>query len=173
MSLKNMTGRAAWIFYEENFDVDRIVGIQNIKVTDIQELARAAMSEYDPNFAQKVKAGDFLIGGANFGYGHPHYPPMKAMRHLGVAGVIADSFSPGFWRGEISMGFPLIPCPGIVDEVRRWQEITVDWEANLVRIHETGRELVIEPLSLADRRMLETGGLLPYLKTSLAQKAGA
>ena len=173
MALKNMTGRVAWIFSEESFDVDQIVGIKNIKITDIQELARVAMSEYDADFAQTVKAGDLLVGGVNFGYGHPHYPPMKAMRHLGVAGVIADSFSPGFWRGEISMGFPLIPCPGIVDAVHRWQEVAVDWGANVVRIPETGRELEIEPLSLADSRMLEMGGLLPYLKASLAEEAGA
>ncbi len=68
---------------------------------------------------------------------------------------------------------PLIPCPGIVDAVHRWQEITVDWGANVVRIPETGRELEIEPLSLADSRMLEMGGLLPYLKASLAEEAGA
>ena len=169
MSLKKMTGRVAWIFPEENFDVDQIVGIKNIKITDIQQLAQVAMSEYDPTFAQAVKAGDFLIGGVNFGYGHPHYPPMKAMRHLGIAGVIADSFSPGFWRGEISMGFPLIPCPGIVDAVKRWQELTVDWEANVVHILETSRDLAIEPLSMADSRMLEMGGLLPYLKASIAE----
>ena len=173
MSLKNMTGRVAWIFSEENFDVDQIVGIENIKITDIQELARVAMSGYDPGFAQTVKAGDFLVGGDNFGYGHPHYPAMKAMRHLGVAGVIAESFSPGFWRGEISMGFPLIPCPGIVEAVRPWQEVTVDWAANVVRILESGRELEIEPLSLADSQMLETGGLLPYLKASLVKEVKA
>ena len=173
MSLHNMTGRVAWIFSEENFDVDQIVGIENIKITDIQELARVAMSAYDPDFAKTVKSGDFLVGGANFGYGHPHYPAMKAMRHLGLAGAIADSFSPGFWRGEISMGFPLIPCPGIVEAVERWQEVAVDWAAGVVRILETGRELEIEPLSLADSRMLEMGGLLPYLKASLAEEAGA
>jgi 3-isopropylmalate/(R)-2-methylmalate dehydratase small subunit len=173
MALKNMTGRVAWIFSEENFDVDQIVGIKNIKITDIEELARVAMSAYDPGFAQAVKAGDFLVGGTNFGYGHPHYPPMKAMRHLGVAGVIAESFSPGFWRGEISMGFPLVPCPGITAAVHRWQEVSVDWKANLVRIPEANRELAIEPLSLADSEMLEMGGLLPYLKASLAREAGA
>ena len=71
------------------------------------------------------------------------------------------------------MGFPLIPCPGIVDVVERWQEVAVDWAAGVVRILETGRELEIEPLSLADSRMLEMGGLLPYLKASLAEEAGA
>jgi hypothetical protein len=62
---------------------------------------------------QKVQPGDLLVGNHNFGYGHPHYPPMIGMRHLGIAGVIAESFSPGYWRGEIAMGFPQVICPGI------------------------------------------------------------
>ena len=170
MTLQDMTGRAAWIFGEENFDVDQIVGIKNIKITDIQELARAAMAEYDPEFGRHVKPGDWLVGGLNFGYGHPHYPPMKAMRHLGIQGVIAESFSPGFWRGEISMGFPLVPCPGIVGAVERWQSLTVKWQAGLVLNLDTGVQLEMEPLSRADRKMLETGGLIPYLKVELAQE---
>jgi 3-isopropylmalate/(R)-2-methylmalate dehydratase small subunit len=56
-----------------------------------------------------VRLGDLLVGNHNFGYGHPHYPPMKAMRHMGIAGVIV--VPPGYWRGEISMGFPQVSCP--------------------------------------------------------------
>jgi 3-isopropylmalate/(R)-2-methylmalate dehydratase small subunit len=169
MGLRNLRGRVAWIFPEDNFDVDQIVGIKNIKITDIEELAQVAMSSYDPEFAKSIKPGDLLVGGANFGYGHPHYPPMRAMRHLAIAGVIAESFSPGFWRGEISMGFPLISCPGILRAVERWHEITVDWSKNIVHNHSNGRDLPFEPLTQAELEMLETGGLVPYLKKSLTR----
>lgn len=111
MALKNLRGRVAFIFDEINFDVDQIVGVKNIKITDIDELAQAAMQAYDPDFRTEVKPGDVIVGNHNFGYGHPHYPPMRAMRHLGISGVIAKSFSPGYWRGEISMGFPQASCP--------------------------------------------------------------
>ena len=172
MSLPNLRGRVAWIFEEENFDVDQIVGVKNIKITNVAELAALAMAEYDPGFAASVKPGDVIVGAGNFGYGHPHYPPLRALRHLGVCAVVAQSFSPGFWRGEISMGTPLVPCPGIVAAVRRWDEIEVDWEAGELRNLTQGSRLPIEPLARADRAMLEAGGLVNYLKREI-QTAGA
>jgi 3-isopropylmalate/(R)-2-methylmalate dehydratase small subunit len=162
----NLRGRVAFVFDEINFDVDQIVGVKNIKITDIEELALAAMQSYDPGFRDKVKPGDILVGNHNFGYGHPHYPPMRAMRHLGITGVVAESFSPGYWRGEISMGFPQASCPGILGLVERWDEIEVDWQANEVRNLTRGASLPMEPLSFADHEMLDAGGLLPYLKRS-------
>ena len=164
MPLPNLRGRVAWIFTEENFDVDQIVGVKNIKITDVAELAKLAMQGYDPAFSTSVQPGDLVIGAGNFGYGHPHYPPLRALRHLGIAGVIAESFSPGFWRGEISMGTALVPCPGILQRVRRWDEVEVDWDAGVVRNHTNAGSLPFEPLSAADRDMLETGGLVPYLQ---------
>lgn len=164
MALENLRGRVAFIFEEENFDVDQIVGVKNIKITDIDELADAAMKSYDPDFRSSVRPGDLIVGADNFGYGHPHYPPMRAMRHIGVAGVLAESFSPGYWRGEISMGFPQATCPGILGLVERWDEIEIDWAANEVRNLTKGRALPIEPLSNADRAMLDAGGLIGYLQ---------
>ncbi|WP_457093085.1 3-isopropylmalate dehydratase [Microvirga sp. P5_D2] len=164
MTLKNLRGRVAFIFDEIDFDVDQIVGVKNIKITDVEELAKVAMESYDPDFHQHVKPGDILVGNSNFGYGHPHYPPMRAMRHLGISGVVAESFSPGYWRGEISMGFPQASCPGILKLVDRWDEIEVDWTANEVRNLTKNTSLPIEPLSIADREMLDAGGLVPYLK---------
>jgi len=124
------------------------------------------MTAYDPDFHARVRTGDLLVGAHNFGYGHPHYPPMIAMRRLGIAGVIAESFSPGYWRGEISMGFPQVSCPGILGFVARWDDIEVDWAAGVVRNLTRNKELAFEPLSRADRQMLEAGGLVPYLKQS-------
>jgi 3-isopropylmalate/(R)-2-methylmalate dehydratase small subunit len=91
MSLANLRGRVAWVFDEDDYDIDLIIGVRNIKITDLDELAKLAMSDRAPGFAATVQRGDLLVGGRNFGYGHPHYPAMRAMRHLGIAGVIAES----------------------------------------------------------------------------------
>lgn len=163
MALANLKGRVAWIFEEEDFDVDQIVGVKNIKIKDPEELARLCMAAEEPDFAEKVQPGDLLVGNHNFGYGHPHYPPMIGMRHLGIAGVIAESFSPGYWRGEIAMGFPQVACPGILGAVNRWDEIEVDWESATLRNHTQGTQLPFEPLSDGDAQMLEAGGIVGYL----------
>jgi 3-isopropylmalate/(R)-2-methylmalate dehydratase small subunit len=163
MALSNLRGRIAFVFTEPDFDVDQIVGVKNIKLRDPAELAAVAMQEYDPAFASSVRAGDLLVGASNFGFGHPHYPPMIAMRHLGIAGVIAESFSPGYWRGEIAMGFPQVACPGILGFVQRWDEVEVDWASNRIINRTRGTTLPFEPLSVADRQMLEAGGIVGYL----------
>jgi 3-isopropylmalate/(R)-2-methylmalate dehydratase small subunit len=164
--LPTLDGRVAFIFDEVDFDVDQIVGVTNIKITDIDLLCDAAMQEYDPDFRNHVRPGDLIVGGVNFGYGHPHYPPMKAMRHMGVTGVIAESFSPGYWRGEISMGFPQIACPGILNLVSRWDRVSVEWDQRLVVNHTTSQALPFEPHAEADLAMITAGGLVPYLKRS-------
>jgi 3-isopropylmalate/(R)-2-methylmalate dehydratase small subunit len=173
MGLKNLRGRVAWVFDTDDYDIDLIIGVRNIKITDIHELAKLAMSDTDPSFAATVQRGDLLVGGRNFGYGHPHYPAMRAMRHLGVTGVIAESFSPGFFRGEISMGFPLVTCPGIVAHVQRGDEVEVDWSAEMVRHLGNGRSLPFQALAAAERQTLEAGGLIPYLKQRLVRTPGA
>ncbi|MBL8380358.1 MAG: 3-isopropylmalate dehydratase [Burkholderiales bacterium] len=173
MTLPNLRGRVAWVFDEDDYDIDLIVGVRNIKITDVKELAAVAMTDRDPNFAAGVRKGDLLVGGRNFGYGHPHYPSMRAMRHLGIAGVVAESFSPGFFRGEVCMGFPLVTCPGILAHVKRGDEIEVDWAHGAVRHIGRGDGLPITPLNPAERQTLEAGGLIPYLKERLARRAGA
>src|SRR5690606_5799391 len=60
MSLPTLDGRVAWVFQEDDYDIDLIVGIKNIKITDIHELARLAMASYDPDFASTVARGDLL-----------------------------------------------------------------------------------------------------------------
>lgn len=172
-NLPNLRGRVAWVYDEDDYDIDLIIGVRNIKITDVKELAALVMADREPGFASTVRPGDLLVGGRNFGYGHPHYPAMRAMRHLGIAGVVAESFSPGFHRGEISMGFPLATCPGILAFAKRGDEIKVDWAAGQVLHLGNGQVLPLQPLSAAERQTLQAGGLVPYLKQRLALKPGA
>ena len=113
MSLATLRGRVAWVFDEADFDVDQIVGVENIRLTDPDALAACAMRRFDPGFAEVVRRGDVVVGAENFGYGHPHFAPMIGLRRLGVSAVIAESFATGYWREEIAEGFPQIACPGI------------------------------------------------------------
>lgn len=170
MALRNLHGRAALVLPEDDFDVDQITGVSNLKVQDPAELARLALAWCGPEFGEKVRPGDLIVAGRNFGYGHPHYPCMIAMRHIGIAGVIGESFAPGYWMGEISRGFPQVACPGILQAVRRWDDLEVDWAQAVVRNHTTGQALPFERLADSDMQTLEAGGLLKHLKMTGASR---
>ena len=165
---KNLKGRVAYIFSDDNFDVDRIVGIQNMHIGDIEKLVKVMMQEFDLDFSANVKPGDLIVGGVNFGYGHPHYPAMQTMRHLGVTGVVAESFSPIFWNIEVAAGFPQIACPGILGNVNRWDEIEIDWHQGCVINRTQDIRLPFGSMTKRDREILDAGGVIPYLKRVMA-----
>ncbi|WP_433502296.1 3-isopropylmalate dehydratase [Pseudonocardia halophobica] len=154
-------GRVAWVFGDD-FDIDLVIGVENIKSYDAEFLRSKVMEAYDPAFADRVRPGDVIVGGRNFGYGHPHYPPMVALRDLGIAAVLAESFSPGFWRGETYNGMPLLTVPGISDAVTTGDAVSVDWRKAVVTLAD-GVRLHGTPPSDRVVRVIEAGGSLKLL----------
>jgi 3-isopropylmalate/(R)-2-methylmalate dehydratase small subunit len=90
--------------FGDHFDIDRICGSKNSGESDINKLLAVAMQQYDPDFVKTAKAGDILIAGKSFGYGHPHPQGMKVMRHLGITTIIGKSFARVFFKNEIASG---------------------------------------------------------------------
>jgi len=165
--LPDRRGRAAFVFEEPNFDIDLIIGLKNIKIQDPEELIELVMQGYDTSFRSSVQPGDMLVGGENFGYGHPHPQAMRAMRHLGISCVISESFAPPYWMAEIGVGFPQISCPGILGLAKRWDELEVSWERLTITNLSSGGTLLFEPLSHRDLTLLMAGGMDNYLRGSV------
>lgn len=163
------TGRVAWIFGDD-FDVDLVIGVENIKYYDPDVLREACMKTFDTSFVDDVRPGDIVVGGRNFGYGHPHYPAMIALRNAGIVAVVAESFSPGFWRGEIYQGMPLVTCPGISSAVRRWDKVSVRWRDATIAIEGRDEPLIGEALSPRAVRVIEAGGSYNLLLREHAQQ---
>lgn len=160
---ETFAGRVAWIFGDD-FDIDLVIGVTNIKYYDPDKLRSVLMQAYDPSFVDDVRPGDILVGGRNFGYGHPHYPAMIAMRNAGIVAVVAESFAPGFWRGELYQGMPLVTVPGISDLVERWDDVEVDWKTATLRIGRTGETVQGTPPSAHAIEVVEAGGGLNLLR---------
>jgi 3-isopropylmalate/(R)-2-methylmalate dehydratase small subunit len=159
----NLTARVAHVFPQPDFDVDLIIGVENIRVHDPGTLAQCAKDRLGARFATTVAPGDVVVGCRNFGYGHPHVQAMMALRHLGIVAVIADSFTPGFWRGEIFNGFPLIASPGISDAAAADDIVTVEWNASRL-IVQGKTSLPFLPHSPFERRLLESKGIVGLLE---------
>jgi 3-isopropylmalate/(R)-2-methylmalate dehydratase small subunit len=158
------SGRVCWVF-EDHFDVDMIVGVKNAGETDIQKLVDVCMKDYDSEFIRKIKAGDILIGGRNFGYGHPHPQAMRAMRHLGIKTVIAKSFFRGFFKNEISAGMVLLPCLDLPNTINVGDELFFDTDEWIIKIHNETLRLNLVPE--VEKDIIRSGGIAPYLKNSL------
>lgn len=163
MSIQDLfTGRVAWKFGDD-FDIDLAIGVDNIKYYDPDKLRSVLMQAYDSAFVDDVRLGDVLVGGRNFGYGHPHYPAMIAMRNAGIVAVVAESYAPGFWRGELYQGMPLVTVQGISDAVERWDDIEVEWRTATVRVPRTGETLHGTPPSPHAIDVIDAGGGLNLL----------
>ena len=161
--LPKIKGRAAWVFKETNYDIDNIVGVANINLTDIEQMKKVCMTDYAPAFAAAVQDGDVLVGGENFGYGHPHYVAFKALRALGIRTVFAESFNPSFYKGEVSNGVALVEVPGILKAVKRWDTIELDWDKNEVTINgETTLPCI--PIPQRTKDIVECGNLINYIR---------
>jgi 3-isopropylmalate/(R)-2-methylmalate dehydratase small subunit len=164
-------GRVAWVFGDD-FDIDLIIGVQNIKSYDTEFLLSVCMDAYESGFAGKVQQGDLLVAGRNFGYGHPHYPPMVAMRAAGIVAVVAESYAPGFYRGETFNGLPLLRCPGVTGAVERWDRLRIDWARGQVENVRTGDRLASEVPPERVQQIWRAGGSIPLLRAEHARKDG-
>jgi 3-isopropylmalate/(R)-2-methylmalate dehydratase small subunit len=158
-----LKGRVAWIF-GDHFDVDLIVGIKNISITDVNALLSAFMQSYDKNFKTSSRRGDFLVGGSNFGYGHPHPQAMTMMREVGINTIIAKSFAFPFYRSELAGGMALVTCPRAVSRVSRWDELELDLERETLDNRSTGEQFEVDPIPPVAIEMIHEGGVVNYLK---------
>ena len=154
--------RVAWCFGDD-FDVDQLIGVANIKVQDERALVNEVMKQFEPDFLTKMQPGDVLVGGHNFGYGHPHAISMRAMRHVGIKAVVADSFFSSFWIGEMGYGMPLVCCPGVTQVAQRFDEMHIDFDAYRIIFPEKNLELPFVPYTKREKAILQAGGLKNFL----------
>lgn len=140
------------------------------------ELAKAAFADLDPSFSAKALAGEYgiVVAGHNFGGGGKTIEgPVFALRGAGIRLVIADSFARYFLRNAINNGFPILVCEGISQAVQTGHALSVDLDNARITNATTGQVLTAIPLSATALEILEVGGLVPYARRKLAQRAAA
>jgi 3-isopropylmalate/(R)-2-methylmalate dehydratase small subunit len=133
---------------------------------------KGVMAGIDPEFRNKVQPGDLIVAGINFGMGSSAEDAPRSLRDAGIAAVIAESISNIYLRTLINLGLPAIECPGIAAMVEAEDQLDIDLESGSVRNLNNGKIRRFAPFSDHALAILEQGGLIPYLKSSLAGKAG-
>ena len=129
---------------------------------DPAQLARHALEDLDPRFAEAVQPGDVIVAGSNWGNGSSREQAVTCLVQAGIHAIIASSFARIYYRNAINNGLLVIPCPEIVDLVENGDTIEIDMEAN--RLFYKGNSYSFPPLPAQVREILSAGGIIPYLR---------
>jgi 3-isopropylmalate/(R)-2-methylmalate dehydratase small subunit len=161
-----MSSGRAWVF-GDNLDTDVLAPGQYMKL-GIEKLARHCLESVDPAFACSVRPGDVVVGRRNFGTGSSREQAPQALKQLGVAALIAESFAGLFYRNAINLGLPAVVCADS-QRIRAGDRVRVDPEAGRIENLSTGEVLNCEPIPAYLMQILGDGGLVPHLEKRLAR----
>ncbi|MFL6565046.1 MAG: 3-isopropylmalate dehydratase [Burkholderiales bacterium] len=156
----------AWVL-GDNVDTDAITPGRYMKF-GIAEIAPHGLEDVLPEFARSVTPGDVVVGGRNFGAGSSREQAPAALKHLGVAALVAESFAGLFYRNALNLGLPAVECA----EARRIHDgdtVRVDPEAGRIYIENRNETLECEPIPTHLMQMVRDGGLLAHLEKRLGR----
>jgi 3-isopropylmalate/(R)-2-methylmalate dehydratase small subunit len=157
--------------YGTDVNTDVIIPARYLNTTDPQELAQHCMEDEDPEFVRRVRPGDIIVAGTNFGCGSSREHAPIAIKAAGVSCVIAKSFARIFYRNAINMALPILECEEAVDGSKSGDELEVELESGAIRNLTRGTAFQAKPFPGFMLELLQAGGLVEYTRRRLAGKA--
>jgi 3-isopropylmalate/(R)-2-methylmalate dehydratase small subunit len=130
--------------------------------SNLPELAKHVLEGADPTFATRVKAGDFIVAGSNFGLGSSREHAPLVIKMAGVSAILAKTVARIFFRNAINLGLPVLICD--TDKIDDGDELEVDLAAGTVRDITNGHRLTFGRIPDVMLKILDEGGLIPYIK---------
>lgn len=155
--------------YGDNINTDLIAPPQYLEKS-LAVVAQHAMEGVDETFTAKLKAGDILVAGANFGPGSSREQAPIALKMAGVGAIVAKFFARIFYRNAINIGLPVLECPA-ADEIADGDSLTVNLSTGTITDFTTGRTYQATPLSAPVTDILAAGGLIPFLEKKYGGQA--
>jgi 3-isopropylmalate/(R)-2-methylmalate dehydratase small subunit len=156
----------AWVLGDD-VDTDAIAPGRYMKF-GIEEIAQHCLESVRPEFARTVKPGDVVVGGRNFGAGSSREQAPAALKHLGVAALVAESFAGLFYRNALNLGLPAVVCAN-ARRIRDGDTLRVDFEDGEIANLTTGETLRCDPIPAHLMEMVRDGGLLAHLEKRLGR----
>jgi 3-isopropylmalate dehydratase small subunit len=151
--------------YGDNVDTDVIIPARYLNTSDPAELARHAMEDIDADFAGSVEKGDVIVAGSNFGSGSSREHAPLALKTAGVAAVIAPSYARIFYRNAFNIGFPILESQEAATAIQAGDQIKIDFGAGIIINETRGETYKAEPLPEFMSRLIDSGGLVEYVRT--------
>ena len=155
------------IKYGDNIDTDVIIPARYLNTSDPKELASHCMEDIDTSFTARVKPGDIMIGGENFGCGSSREHAPIAIKESGISIVIAKSFARIFYRNSINIGLAIVECPLAAEEISEGDMVSVDMDSGVITDLTTGKNYSAEPFPPFIQEIISAGGLVEAMKKGI------
>jgi 3-isopropylmalate dehydratase small subunit len=156
----------AWKFGAD-IDTDAIIPARYLNTSDPEELAKHCMEDADPEFAQRVSAGDIIVAERNFGCGSSREHAPIAIKAAGVGCVIAASFARIFYRNAFNMGLPILESPEASADIVTGEHLELDLSTGVIVNKSRNLTYQAQPVPPFMQELLATGGLIPYVMKRL------
>jgi 3-isopropylmalate/(R)-2-methylmalate dehydratase small subunit len=151
--------------FGNDVNTDEIIPARYLNSIDPAFLAAHCMEDVDPEFMKKIRAGDIVVGGENFGCGSSREHAPIAIKAAGLACVVAKSFARIFFRNSINIGLPIITCPEAVADIQTGHEVEIDLAAGRLKNLTTGHTFTFSPFTKEIQAIIAAGGLMPFVKS--------
>ena len=152
--------------YGDNIDTDVIIPARYLNTANHKELAAHCMEDIDKSFVNKVKAGDIMVGGANFGCGSSREHAPIAIKESGISVVIAATFARIFYRNSINIGLAILECPEASEKIEAGDDVEVNFDTGVIVNHTKNETYKAQPFPPFIQEIIRAGGLL----ASIAKK---
>ena len=155
------TGRA--FKFGDNISTDHITPgrLAHLR-SNLPELAKHVMEDADPTFVSRVKAGDFIVAGNNFGLGSSREHAPLVIKMAGVRAILTKSVARIFFRNAINLGLPVLICDTTL--INDGDELEVDLATGTIKDITNGNQLAFSKIPEVMLRILDEGGLIPYIQ---------
>jgi len=150
--------------FGDNVNTDEIIPARYLSLTEAKDLAKHVMEDADPLFPSKVKKGDIIVAGRNFGCGSSREHAPVAIKGAGVSCVIATSFARIFFRNAFNMGLLIFESKQAVDGIREGDLVQVDPDKGMIRNISSGDVYEVAPVPPFMKELVRDGGLITHIK---------
>jgi 3-isopropylmalate/(R)-2-methylmalate dehydratase small subunit len=156
----------AHVYKRDHVNTDEIIPARYLNTDDQAELASHCLEDLDKDFVNKVKDGDVIVAGEDFGCGSSREHAVWAIRGVGVTTVIAKSFARIFYRNAINNGFYLIESSDAPDKINDGDELEIDFKAGVIKNKTADTDMSFNPLPDFALEIINDGGLLEHITKS-------
>ena len=162
--MSKITGKV-WNF-GANIDTDVIIAARYLNSSDPDHLAKYVMEDADPDFPKKLKKGDVIVAGENFGCGSSREHAPIALKAAGVAAVVAPSFARIFYRNAFNMGLPIFELPESL-EIKEGEVISINLDNGEITNKTTNKTYTFTPIPDFMQELIAAGGLINFAKIEM------